>query len=107
VKLGAVHKALRLNNRVQRVCAALSSKKFLTENRAELVSRTGPSSGQSTAVTFTYEFITNEIKAKEIDRLDARSQLRTALKDVFAELDGRENYLRNERANFHGPGKYR
>jgi hypothetical protein len=27
------------------------------------------------------------------------------MKDVFAELGGGENYLRNERANFYGPGK--
>ncbi len=56
VNVGEVHKALHLNNRVPLVCAALSSKKFLTENGLRLVSKTGPPSGQSTTVTFTYEF---------------------------------------------------
>jgi hypothetical protein len=108
VNVGEVHKALRLNNRVPLVCAALSSKKFLTENGLRLVSKTGPPSGQSTTVTFTYEFFAKERKDKEgVDPLEAWKKLRGALKDVFAELGGGENFIRNERANFYGPGKDR
>jgi hypothetical protein len=107
VNVGAVHGALGLNNRVPLVCAALSSKKFLTKNNLRLVSRSGPPSGQSTTVTFTYEFIDEGPGNKSLDRQDAWNRLRGALKDVFAELGGGENYLRNERANFYGPGKDR
>jgi hypothetical protein len=107
INVGTVHRALALNNRVPLVCAALGSKKFLTENHLRMVSKTGPPSGQSTTVTYTYEFVTKENKDKGVDRQDAWNRLRGAFKDVFAELGGGENYLRNERANFYGPGKDR
>jgi hypothetical protein len=105
INVGAVHRTLALNNRVPLVCAALGSRKFLTENHLRLVSKTGPPSGQSTTVTYTYEFLDKGQKGDQLDRQDAWNRLRGALKDVFAELGGGENYLRNERANFYGPGK--
>jgi hypothetical protein len=108
INVGMVHKALSLSNRVPQVCAALGSNKFLAVNHLRLISKTGPPSGQSTTVTYTYEFLDSK---KEGDngaaRQDAWDRLRGALKDVFAELGGGENYLRNERANFYGPGKDR
>jgi hypothetical protein len=107
VTVGPVHKVLGLRNRVPLVCAALTSKKFLAENGLKLISRTGPPSGQSTTVTYTYEFVAKEEGDKGTNRQDAWNRLRGALKDVFAELGGGENYLRNERANFYGPGKDR
>jgi hypothetical protein len=107
VNVGIVHKALGLGNRVPLVCTALESRKFQRENGLRLVSRTGPPSGRSTTVTYTYEFIDKEGDNKAADRQDAWNRLRGALKDVFAELGGGENYLRNERANFYGPGKDR
>lgn len=107
INVGNVHRALALNNRVPLVCAALGSKKFLTENHLRLISKTGPPSGQSTTVTYTYAFVAKEKKDKAADRQDAWNRLRGAFKDVFAELGGGENYLRNERANFYGPGKDR
>ncbi|MGC2447670.1 MAG: hypothetical protein WA477_08495 [Candidatus Sulfotelmatobacter sp.] len=59
-------------------------------------------------MTYTYEFVGEEKKDDKVgDRQDAWNRLRGALKDVFAELGGGENYLRNERANFYGPGKDR
>src|SRR5580658_5189710 len=57
INVGAVHRALGLNNRVPLVCAALASKKFLAENHLRLTSKTGPPSGQSTTVTFTYQIV--------------------------------------------------
>ena len=107
VNVGVVHKALGLGNRVPLVCTALESRKFLRENGLRLVSRTGPPSGRSTTVTYTYEFVDKQEANKGADRQDAWNRLRGALKDVFAELGGGENYLRNERANFYGPGKDR
>jgi hypothetical protein len=105
INVGSVHRALGLNNRVPLVCAALASKKFLTQNHLRLISKTGPPSGQSTTVTYTYEFVDKEKKEDAVDRQEAWNRLRGALKDVFAELGGGENFLRNERANFYGPGK--
>jgi hypothetical protein len=99
VNVGAVHKALQLSNRVPLVCAALSSRKFLTENRLRLVSKTGPPSGQSTTVTFTYEFA--EPGEDKLDSLEAWKQLRGVAKDVFASLGGGEAFIRAERANFY------
>jgi hypothetical protein len=107
VNVGVVHKALGLGNRVPLVCTALESRKFLRENGLRLVSRTGPPSGRSTTVTYTFEFVDKEQVNDHSDRQDAWNRLRGALKDVFAELGGGENYLRNERANFYGPGKDR
>jgi hypothetical protein len=103
INAGEVHKDLRLHNLVPSVCSALISRKFLVENRLRLISRTGPPSGKSTSVTYTYGFADKQ----GADRQEAWNRLRGALKDVFAELGGGENYLRNERANFYGPGKNR
>src|ERR1700690_2736999 len=57
INVGEVHRDLALNNRVPLVCAALGSKKFLTEHGLRILSKTGPPSGQSTTVTFTYEIV--------------------------------------------------
>jgi hypothetical protein len=97
VHVGTVHKALRLGNRVPLVCTALEAQKFLRENGLRLIEKTGPPSGQSTTVTYTYEFLESP---PEKGGLDAWDRLRGALKDVFAELGGGEAYLRAERASF-------
>jgi hypothetical protein len=108
IRTGDVLRDLKLNGRAPAICSALKTREFLDENALRLVSKTGPPSGQSTTVTYTYEFVTKENnKDKGADRQDAWNRLRGALKDVFAELGGGENYLRNERANFYGPGKDR
>src|SRR5216684_1551922 len=98
INVGTVHRAIGLRNRVPLVCAALGSKKLLTENHLRLASRTGPPSGQSTTVTYTYEFI--ETERSMPDAQDAWNRLRGALKEVYAELGGGEAYLRAERASF-------
>ena len=97
--MGTVHKALALNNRVPAVFQALRSKKFLERNGLRLISQTGPQSGQSTTVTYTYEFCGERSSAPE--RHDPWRQLRGALKDIFAELGGGETYLRAERNQFY------
>lgn len=98
VNVGAVHKALHLGNRVPLVCTALESQKFQKKNHLRLISKNGPPSGQSTTVTYTYEFI--DSGNQESDRQDAWDRLRGALKDVFAAYGGGEAYLRAERASF-------
>jgi hypothetical protein len=103
INAGAVHRALALNNRVPLVCAALGSRKFLTEHGLRILSRTGPPSGQSTTVTFTYEIVRAE--SQTLSAEEAWQSLRGIAKDIFASFGGGEAYLRQERANFYGPGK--
>jgi len=103
INVGTVHRALALNNRVPLVCAALASKKFLTENHLRLISRTGPPSGQSTTVTFTYQIVKPESQKPTAD--ETWQSLRGIAKDIYASFGGGEAYLRQERANFYGPGQ--
>jgi hypothetical protein len=103
INVGEVHRALALNNRVPLVCAALGSKKFLTEHGLRILSKTGPPSGQSTTVTFTYEMVNSASQEPTAD--EAWQSLRGIAKDIYASFGGGEAYLKQERANFYGPGQ--
>src|SRR3984893_14048269 len=103
INAGEVHRALALNNRVPLVCAALGSKKFLTEHGLRILSKTGPPSGQSTTVTFTYEIVKSELQKPTAE--EEWQSLRGIAKDIYASFGGGEAYLRKERANFYGPGQ--
>ena len=99
IRAGDVVRELHLNGRTPAVCSALKSREFLRDNNLQLVERTGPPSGQSTTVTYTYEFLDTKPSSP---RDDPWIRLRGALRDVFAELGGGEQYLRAERDNFYG-----
>lgn len=99
IRAGDVVRELRLLGRVPAVCSALKSRAFLEQNGLRLVERTGPSSGQSTTVTYTYEFV--EAPDSSLASSDPWTELRGALKRVFADLGGGENYLQGERENFY------
>jgi hypothetical protein len=99
INVGEVHRAVALCNRIPLVCQALESDKFLRANELKLILKTGPPSGQSTTVTYTYEFVDKEPPAP---KEDPWMRLRGTLKDVFADLGGGENYLRAERDKFYG-----
>ena len=103
--MGTVHKVLALNNRVPLVCAALKSKKFLEENALSLISKTGPPSGQSTTVTFTYEIL--DSRGEDSGPSDPLLKLRGVAKDLFRELGGGEAFIREERDNFSNPARRR
>ena len=98
VNAGAVHKGLRLNNRVPLVCAALKSKKFLEENGLRIVSKTGPPSGQSTTVTFSYEILDSNRKSSS--SANPLTGLRGIAKELFGKLGGGEAFIRRERNSF-------
>jgi len=102
INVGQVHKAVALHNRVPLVCQALESEKFLGANSLRLLSKTGPPSGQSTTVTYTYEFIDRE--ETDSPPVDPWLKVRGIAKDLFAALGGGEAFIREERANFYGPG---
>ncbi len=100
IRAGDVVRDLRLNGHTPAVCSALKTREFLRDNNLRLVDSSGPPSGQSTTVTYTYEFVAKGEHDKGTDRQDAWERLRGALKDVFAEYGGGEAYLRAERASF-------
>ncbi|HXY13452.1 MAG TPA: hypothetical protein VEI26_03025 [Terriglobales bacterium] len=98
IRAGDVVRELRMSGRTPAVCSALKSREFLQQNNLQLVERTGPNSGMSTTVTYTYEFIDEmPFSTKE----DPWMRLRGALKDVFAELGGGERYARAQRDSFY------
>jgi len=99
IRAGDVVRDLRMNGRTPAVCSALRSREFQQSNNLQLVETTGPKSGQSTTVTYTYEFV--ETGHPSAPREDPWLRLRGALKDIFAELGGGEAYLRGERENFY------
>ena len=98
IRSGEIVQALKLHNRVANVCNALRGKAFQDENRLKLVNQTGPKSGQSTTMVYTYQF---DDAPDELPDLDPWTELRGALKHVFAELGGGESYLRGERESFY------
>jgi len=100
VNVGVVHKALGFTNRVPLVCAALKSKRFLEENGLRIIRQTGPPSGQSTTVTFTYE-----LSATNMRRGDFSGELpdiRGIARELFRKLGGGESFIQKERSKFHG-----
>ena len=99
IRAGDVVRDLKLRGSTPAVCSALKTREFLQSNDLELVETSGPKSGQSTTVVYTYEFADSKQSPPHAD--DSWSHLRGALKDVLADLGGGEAYLRSERSNFH------
>jgi hypothetical protein len=99
IRVGEIVRELRLYRSVPAVCSALKTEEFLRSNGLKLIDATGPKSGLSTTVVYTYEFV--DPKQAPEASYDAWQRLRGALKEVFAELGGGEAYLRAERSNFY------
>ena len=98
VNVGEVHKILGMHNRVPLVCLALKSKKFLEEQGLRILSVTGPPSGQSTTVTYTYEILGTG--ADSFASPHPLIGLRGIAKEIFKKLGGGENFIRSERSKF-------
>src|SRR5690348_1685857 len=80
IRAGDVTRELKLSG-VNQVCSAPKARKFLQDNNLRLVDRSGPPSGQSTTVTYTYEFVdAKKERDYGADRQDAWNRLRGALK---------------------------
>jgi hypothetical protein len=99
IRVGDVVRDLRMNRAVPAVCSALKTSEFRQSNDLRLVDTSGPKSGQSTTVIYTYEFVGTKQSSQQTE--DSWSRLRGALKDVFTELGGGETYLRAERSDFY------
>jgi len=99
INAGNIVRELEMAGRAPAVCSALKTRQFLQSNELRLVGASGPKSGQSTTVTYTYEFLEGSRSSPEHD--DSWNQLRGTLKDIFAELGGGEAYLRAERSAFY------
>jgi len=99
INAGNVVRELKMAGRASAVCSALKTRRFLESNDLRLVGASGPKSGQSTTVTYTYEFL--EGNPSSLEHADSWKQLRGTLKDVFRELGGGETYLRAERGAFY------
>ena len=99
VVAGEIHKALGFSNQVPLVCQALRSKKLLQANNIVIKSESGPPSGQSTTMMFTYRFINPPSApaqpSKEPSPLRALAGRGSAL---WLKWGGGESFLKQERA---------
>ena len=100
IRAGDIVRELGLNGRTPAVCSALRSRRFWQHNDLRLVEVSGPKSGQSTTVVYTYEFANRNPNSSNEDD-DAWARLRGSLKEVFSELGGGESYLHDERTHFY------
>lgn len=111
VRCGTVEKELGMSNRIAHVCTALKTPKFLAPNGLRLVETSGPPSGTSTTVVYTYEFQDSAPAAAMPKALGAGApgaasiyaklrQMEGILKDVYKELGGAERAIRVERKGY-------
>ncbi|MBL8217082.1 MAG: hypothetical protein JNK87_40555 [Bryobacterales bacterium] len=106
VRCGTVEKELGMSNRIAHVCTALKSSKFTEPNGLKLVETSGPPSGTSTTVVYTYELIDTAPRALSAAATAGPSvfqklrQMEGLLKDVYRELGGSEKAIREEREGY-------
>lgn len=103
VRAGEVHKALKWDlRRVPQVCSALSTRKFQRSAHVELIAKSGPPSGQSTTVEFTFRLLDEPDKTDQANRRPVPNgagleKLIGIFAKEYAELGGGEAYLKAER----------
>lgn len=96
VTAGEVHKALGLKNRIPLVCAALRSVRFQAANHLRLKDVTGPPSGMSTTVKFTFEILSSA-SGSGATAVNPLWQLRGIAKGVFEKPGEWEDLIKYER----------
>ncbi len=95
-----------MSNRVYQVCTALKTEKFLEPNGLRLVDVSGPPSGASTTVVYTYEFLDSAAPAPSPATPAIPSvyekllRMEGILKEVYTELGGAERAIREEREGY-------
>jgi hypothetical protein len=106
VRCGTVEKELGMSNRIAHVCTALKTSKFLEPNGLRLVETSGPPSGTSTTVVYTYEFVDTAISSAapaasvSLSVFEKLLQMEGILKDVYKEIGGAERAIREEREGY-------
>jgi hypothetical protein len=106
VRCGTVEKELGMSNRIAHVCTALKTPKFLEPNGLRLVETSGPPSGTSTTVVYTYEFLDTAPHAAAPAAPGGPSifekllRMEGILKDVYQEIGGAERAIREEREGY-------
>ena len=103
LRCGTVEKELGMSNRIAHVCTALKTPKFLEPNGLRLVETSGPPSGTSTTVIYTYEFVDSAATpvAPVSSSVFAKLlQMEGILKDVYKEIGGAERAIREEREGY-------
>jgi hypothetical protein len=106
VRCGTIEKELGMSNRIAHVCTALKTPKFLEPNGLRLVETSGPPSGTSTTVVYTYEFLDNPVGAASpvapgnSSIFEKLLQMEGILKDVYKEIGGAEEAIREEREGY-------
>ena len=92
-----------MSNRIAHVCTALKGPKFLEPNGLRLVETSGPPSGTSTTVVYTYEFL-NAAPAPaarvHTSIFEKLLQMEGILRDVYKEIGGAEKTIREEREGY-------
>jgi hypothetical protein len=101
IRVGDVHRALKLKNRVPNVSSALRSRIFLEKNNLEIEEESGPPSGMGTRTTFTYRIL--DEKKPSASATVTFEDLRGLLKGAFDAFGGGEAFLRRERSHFYEP----
>mgnify|MGYP000735620806 CR=1 FL=1 len=95
-----------MSNRIAHVCTALKTPKFLEPNGMRLVETSGPPSGTSTTVVYTYEFLDAAVRAAapaaplNASIFQKLLQMDGILKDVYKEIGGAERAIREEREGY-------
>ena len=103
VRCGTIEKELGMSNRIAHVCTALKTPKFLEPNGLRLVETSGPPSGTSTTVVYTYEFLgTSATPAPQAGTsiFEKLLQMEGILKEVYKEIGGAERAIREEREGY-------
>ena len=99
IRVGDVHRELKLKNRVPNVSSALRSRIFLEKNHLEIEEESGPPSGMGTRTTFTYRLL--DEKTPNNAATVTFQDLRGLLKGALDSLGGGEAFLRRERSHFY------
>jgi hypothetical protein len=95
ITAGEVQKGLGLKNRIAWVCTALRADRFQSENHLRLKDETGPPSGMSTTVKFTFEISSTEPTEK-----NPLWALRGIAKGMFGKVGEWEDMIRKDREQF-------
>ena len=103
IRCGTIEKELGMSNRIAHVCTALKTPKFLEPNGLRLVETSGPPSGTSTTVVYTYEFLDPAAASAapvSTSIFEKLLQMEGILKEVYKEIGGAERAIREEREGY-------